>query len=186
MTMSKLSKETIEDLQRSGITRKSAERMGVQDVSSEALLCLYASACKTIGQPPPRTLNGVSAYELPYLDLAGQHTGYSRYKIFGEYIPSGDKRSVKYLQLPGTKPRFYFPPFCNWQRIAQDTAIPIYFVEGEKKAAALSLHGLPTIGAGGVWSWRSRGNDDTSDPIPDFNLINWKGRKTVIAFDADV
>jgi len=86
------------------------------------------------------------------------------------------------MQLPGTKSKFYLPPFCDWEVISRDIKQDIFFVEGEKKAAALTLLGFPAIGLGGIWNWKT----DGGELISDFNLFEWAHRKALIAFDHDV
>ena len=182
----RLSKQTRDDLKRSNLKPETIKSMKIRDVCSEELLEIYKTACKEINKRPPKSLQDAYGYEIPYFGLNGEPNGFYRYKLFGNYIPKGAKRSIKYLQPPGTKPHFYLPPLVDWQKIAKETDVTIYFVEGEKKAAALTQLGHATIGLGGVWSWRTREDDDTSELIADFNLIDWKNRKTVMVFDADV
>ena len=184
--MTKLSKQTRDDLNESKLKPISISKMKIRDICSEELAEVYKSACKKINKSAPKSLQDAYGYEIPYFGIDGKPNGFSRYKIFSDYIPKGAKKPIKYLQLPGTKPHFYLPPLLNWQEIAHDTSAPIYFVEGEKKAASLAQLGFAAVGLGGVWSWRVREGDDTSDLIADFNLINWTNRKTVIVFDADV
>lgn len=182
----RLSKQTREDLKGSNLKPEIITAMQIRDVDSDEMFEIYKSACKAINKPPPKNLQSTYGYEIPYFGLDGKPNGFCRYKLFGNYIPQGAKRAIKYLQLPGTKPHFYLPPLVDWEKVAKDASITVYFVEGEKKAAALTQLGYATIGLGGVWSWRTLEDDDTSDLIADFNLINWKNRKTVMVFDADV
>lgn len=162
----------LKDLAKSGLTAVDAKVMQLKPLAPEEMEKIFDGA-------------SVPAYAIPYFDLNGSYREYSRFKLLDDFIPKGQKKSAKYLQIPGTKPHFYFAPFCNWKTIAADPKIPLYIVEGEKKAAALTKLGYPAIGLGGIWSWRSRENE-ISDRISDFNLINWENRKTIIAFDADV
>ena len=182
----KLRRETLDDLKRSALTHQHAEKMMIKDVAPEQMCAIYNRALEKTDSLRINKGFHVPAYEIPYFDLDGNPNGFARYRLMGDYVPKGAKKSIKYLQLPNTKPQFYLPPFCNWQVIAADPTVAVYFVEGEKKAAALSILGFPAIGLGGVWSWRSRESDDTSDLISDFNLFDWRNRKTVIVFDADV
>ena len=183
--MPKLSKHTLDDLKKSGLSRGVIDAMHIKDISPDEMFEIFKSASKALAAGEYKTLPRVRAYEIPYFDLAGKPNGYCRYKLHDEYISPKSKSPAKYLQLPGTKPRFYFPPLVDWTSIANTPEQEIYIVEGEKKATALTQLGFPAIGLGGVWSWRSRENE-SSDPISDFNLINWKNRKTIIVFDADV
>lgn len=106
----------------------------------------------------------------------------------------------------------YFPPGCKKEWL-EDISIPIVITEGEKKAGALYrvsvYHAtkdlsveLPAdvkpqfiaIGLSGVWNWRgtvgktqnaSGSRVDVKGTIPDFELVEWKGRRVFVVFDTD-
>ena len=59
----------------------------------------------------------------------------------------------------------------------------VIITEGEKKTDCLTLHGFPTIGLAGVWSWKDRRSEGM---LPELEAINWKGRNAFIVFDSDV
>ncbi len=110
----------------------------------------------------------------------------------------------KYLSAPGDRNLLYFAPSARTEWL-QDTSLPIPITEGEKKTLALSRLAwhdaagdrprfLP-VGLSGVWNWRGTigktGDEkgarrDVKGPIPDFDLITWKGRLVYIIFDVDV
>lgn len=121
------------------------------------------------------------AYEIPYFDVDGRQAEYSRWKL----ISLDDKElPMKYYQEDKTIPRVYLPPLTDWQAVAADANRRIVVTEGEKKAACACMHGIPTVGLGGVWNWKSKkwGYEE----IPDFELINWRGRIVEICFDGDM
>jgi len=112
------------------------------------------------------------------------------------------KQKRKYLGPPKSANRLYIPPGVTLEQL-RDTTIPIAIVEGEKKAIALlglARHDTPElrfipIAIAGVWNWRGRVGKatgprgeriDVHGPIADLNRIEWKGRKVLIVFDADV
>lgn len=116
------------------------------------------------------------------------------------------KQKRKYLSPPGRGNLLYFVPMYGAEWLA-DTSLPICITEGEKKTLALwalAWHGLPEsavtprfmpVGMSGVWNWRGRVGKTTNDVgkrqdvkgvIPDFDLIEWKGRTVHIVFDANV
>lgn len=109
-----------------------------------------------------------SSYEIPYPDLE-----FSRYEIFG-------LADQKYYQLSGTLPRLYVLP--SVRSILSDWSIPLVLVEGEKKAACLTQHGIPTVGISGIWSWVK---PDSCDLHEDFTGIAFIDRSVVIVFDSD-
>jgi hypothetical protein len=67
--------------------------------------------------------------------------------------------------------------------ILKDPSTPIYIVEGEKKCLKGLQEGLSCIGLGGLWSW-SDGSEE-KNLIPDFDLIEWKGRTVYLVPDND-
>ncbi|MDQ3748665.1 MAG: DUF3854 domain-containing protein [Acidobacteriota bacterium] len=116
------------------------------------------------------------------------------------------KEKGKYLTAPGAKNMIYFSPNCRNDYLA-DVSLPVVITEGEKKALALhraSWHGLSdaadkpkflALGLSGVWNFRgnigkttnaSGARQDVKGLIPDFHLIEWKNRKVIILYDANV
>lgn len=122
----------------------------------------------------------VPGYKIPYFTLAGRPTDFYRVKLLHGDGGAGEQ---KYWQPPNTLPKFYFPPLVDWQDVSQSEEI-LYVTEGEKKAACACAHGIPTIGLGGVWSWKSK---QAALPfLPDFELISWGRREVRIVFDSDL
>ncbi|MGD0578835.1 MAG: DUF3854 domain-containing protein, partial [Bryobacteraceae bacterium] len=112
-----------------------------------------------------------------------------------------EKQSRKYIGPPGGN-RIYFS-FSTTPEQCQDVALDVVVLEGEFKCLAaqrLSLHATSgkrflAIGLGGVWNWKGvigKANGpngerlDVHGAISDLDLLEWKGRKATIAFDADV
>lgn len=108
----------------------------------------------------------------------------------------------KYIGEPGRSGTLYFPVGTDASLLA-DTTLPIVLVEGEFKTIALdrlSRHGgeglrsfLP-LGLQGVWNWRGTigktadadgARVDVHGVIPDLSLVDWSGRRVVIAFDVN-
>ncbi len=113
------------------------------------------------------------------------------------------KEKAKYLSPPGRSNMIYFPPGCTLHDLGNKD-IPIVITEGEKKALAMSRlawHELGdaaesprflALGLSGVWNFRgvigktddAKGNRrPVKGMIPDFDLIEWKGREVSILFD---
>lgn len=174
MTTDKISKVTLSFFKGSGLTQEHAKKMHVRDVGSPEMKRLFSGMRFSSNVPP--------AHEYPYFDLFGKLIGFIRYRLH-------DVDEPKYLQIAGQKSHFYFPPFLDWKNIAENPSIPIYITEGERKAAKACVMGFPCVGLGGVWNWLrkdgKRGEEATSQPIKDFQLIEWKGRKVIITFDSD-
>lgn len=85
------------------------------------------------------------------------------------------------MQPANTGNRLYLPPLLDqpWREIAADPTIDVIVTEGEKKAACGCSRGFPTIGLGGVWSWKG-----DKGPIKDLDMVNWDGRTVYLAFDS--
>lgn len=121
---------------------------------------------------------------IPYPDLDG---GFE--PDFGRkrFLPArGDQ---KFIQAAGQLPRLYFAPLAgtklDWPTVCADPSIEVFLIEGELHTAAVAQFGVPAIGLGGVWNWSHKANG-ISTLIPDFDLVEWRGRSVVVAFDADV
>lgn len=126
-------------------------------------------------------------YVIPYFDLDGTPTGFFRYRLLEDtargFAKLTGKRGPKYLQPPGTPPDAYLAPFIDWQDLADDTSHDLIITEGEKKAAKATLEGFPTIGLGGVWSFRAK--KQRIDFLPTLQKFKWDGRTVRIIYDSD-
>lgn len=125
-------------------------------------------------------IKGAVAYMLPHFDVHGAELTFKRWKI----IPTGNPLKLKYYQEEKTIPHIYLPPLLDWARIAEDTEQRIVITEGEKKAACACLHGLPTIGLGGVWMHKS--SKFGLSMLPDFDWFKWEGRAVEVCYDSDL
>jgi hypothetical protein len=113
--------------------------------------------------------------------------------------PDGSiKESAKYISAPRAKNMLYFAPGTRPEWLL-DVALPVLFVEGEKKLLAMWMlawlfaeDGRPAflpVGVSGVWNWRTselQGEKKIKVWIPDLNKIEWKGRVVYLLFDANV
>lgn len=144
----------------------------------------------------------VEGFTLPYFNLDGtpmggphgakdskgsQNGAFWRYRYLadtrkGFQRVSGTK-PLRYAQPPDTLPELYIPPLIKWADYLKDTAAGIVFTEGELKAAAATKAGIPTLGLGGVWSWKSK--KAQLDILPIFEALRLKDRPVTIAFDSD-
>lgn len=105
-------------------------------------------------------------------------------KGWGSLAPPAKPR--RYAQPKGSGLGIYLPPLLDraWADIIMDPTVTVAITEGEKKAACACKHGLPTIGLGGVFNWRSA--KELQDLIPALEAFNWDGRGTIICFDSDI
>jgi len=84
-------------------------------------------------------------YVLPYFEATGRIRPFYRVRLF--------ESDVKYLQPRDSLNHIYFPK--NFAKVLHRKSYVI-ITEGEKKAAAACKVGFPTVGLGGVESWRNR------------------------------
>jgi len=92
------------------------------------------------------------------------------------------RKKQKYTNPSGSKPRLYLPG-------ADDKAVPIFIVEGEKKAIASNIRfgaKAVVVGLGGVWNWTGGVDGDDRILIDDFNKLSLNKRKVYIVFDSDI
>lgn len=118
-----------------------------------------------------------------------------------ERRPDGStKAKNKYLGPPGYPSQLYFVPGCPSSWLA-NKRIPVFIVEGEKKAIAMARYfnerdeKTLVIGLAGVWNWRVKETFydeqagavvELSKPIADLDLVCWIQRNVSILFDADL
>lgn len=159
---------------------------------------LDAGDAKSLGLAPytateAKKLTGIPAafagFRIPYFDMEGRHTKFWRYRYL-ESTKTGfealtNKKPLRYAQPAKTLNELYIPPLkgVNWKSIAASPDMPIIITEGELKAAAATKVGLPTIGLGGVWCFKS--NNARYPLLPQFAEFVWKGRAVYIAYDSD-
>lgn len=107
----------------------------------------------------------------------------------------GDDEPPKYLSQKDEGNRPYFSSCISvneWRKIIKSSRYPLIITEGEKKSDCACSNGHPTIGLAGVYGWvdscSREGESELEDsrPIPELNIINWKNRTVVLAFDSDV
>jgi Domain of unknown function (DUF3854)/Family of unknown function (DUF5906) len=130
---------------------------------------------------------GCAGFKLPYFDLAGKELPFFRFRYLEDTRVGFEKvrgtKPVRYVQPKNSLPAVYVPPLVNWGAHLADTANRIIFTEGELKAAAATARGVPTLGLGGVWSFKS--TRAKLDILPVFSTLNLSGRECVVCFDSD-
>src|SRR5690606_15546242 len=173
MSPKQITKKVLEDLARSGLGKKDLKKLDIIPTTGEDAVKLGLTF-KAAG------------YVIPYWTLDGKKTKFFRYRYL-EDVRSGFQKKTKskprrYEQPPSTPPEAYFPPYINWKEIAKGDD-DIIITEREKKAAIATKLGLPTIGLGGVWSFRSKRLG--VDLVPSLQEFAWKNRRVYICFDSD-
>lgn len=175
-TLNNLRQKTLSDLERSGLTKKDFTKLRIT----------------TLNESKTQNLTEyfeTGSYRIPYWSIDGTQSRYYRIRFLDLSVPqptkgSSGKKHPRYWQPSGTLPSLYLPPFLDWRATAKDEETTLYITEGEKKAARACKAGIPCIGLGGVWSWRSAKKGVSI--IEDFKQFNWKNRTVVVVFDSDV
>ena len=170
----------------SGLLPRHARRMGWEAVTAKQL---------------QRRCGELPAYEramiIPYLDERGKPTGFWRARYLAQPKPlvnghdpfaakSGPPEwtaDLRYVQPRNTLSELYLPPFVDWPAIMRDVETPLTITEGEKKAAKACVEGIPCVGLGGVWMWKS---GRMKHPLlPQFYSFAWSGRTVYLIYDSD-
>ena len=125
---------------------------------------------------------------IPYFDVNGRERPKVCRVRYMEETRSGFKlaagaKPMRYVQTPGSPVHVYFPPLINWKDIVDDPGQELIITEGELKAACATAHGKPTLGLGGVWSFRS--TKHLRALIDDLEQIAWDARHVYICYDSD-
>lgn len=130
-----------------------------------------------------------AGFLIPYFDLSGAKTKFWRYRYL-ESTKTGfdaltNKKPLRYGQASKTLNEVYLPPIggMNWRQVAKTTEVPLVITEGELKAACATKMGIPTLGLGGVWCFKS--NAARAPLLPMLQQFDWKDRMVYIAYDSD-
>ena len=125
---------------------------------------------------------GTSGLLIPYVHPNTGKVRTYRYRPDEPLIING--RPAKYLTPRGVGNMLYFP--LDVAPRLKDSVELIVITEGEFKTLAAAQTGFLCIGLTGVWGFRARGENGESDTIPDFDLLDARGRAVSIIFDSDV
>lgn len=144
------------------------------------------------------TNRGLAGIDIPYFDMKGNRTGFSRTRLLEdsrtEWEKVAGKKQIRYIQPEDSDPQVYFPVGAMWHEVSKDAAMGIMITEGEFKALCAtklamgklnvkSKLSIPCLGLGGVWMWRSKKNLESL--IEPLNSWTWQGRDVYICFDSD-
>ena len=174
--MTDLHADHLADLRKSGLHDEMIALMRLRSLDAGGL-------ARELGRP----INSVqSALVIPYPSFAFQFDDpsasppFQRYKLFP---PGRDKdgRPVRYWQAPDSGVHLYILPAVR--AVLTDARVPLYWTEGEKKAAKATQEGFHCVGLGGLWNWT---DSKTGKGISELDGIVHVGRIEVIAPDSDV
>ncbi|MFH0768344.1 MAG: phage/plasmid primase, P4 family [Chloroflexota bacterium] len=127
--------------------------------------------------PSQRHIPGII---IPLWGVNGQITGY-------QYRPDHPRllrdKVTKYENQPGSSIRLDIPLRCRL--LLGDPKIPIFFVEGVKKADSLASQGACVVGLNGVWGFKGRNPLGGTTILADFDYITLKERESYVVYDSD-
>lgn len=166
-------------LEESGLTIEDAKLLGIKFLDRNQTAKCHPS------------FKSLKSLKLNYYDADGILAKFVDEKFYRiRYLekPQGfdgmtDKKPLRYVQPPGTRPFAYFPKNLKWRELINDPSEPLIITEGELKAAKACKEGFPTIGLGGVYSWRSMKQGILF--LPELEEIKWVKRNIYICFDSD-
>jgi len=172
-------------LQSSGLTDADGHRAGMRALTpAETTACDPAfdpveSLCIPYHDPRHTDLTplsdwpcGKQFYRLRYLGLPAEFTSLTT------------EKKTKYVQPAHTRPVAYYPPHDSWPEWLANVDQPLLLTEGELKAIKATKEGFPTIGLGGVQSWRAMKHG--IEWIDSLQLVTWLRRNIYICFDSDL
>jgi len=140
----------------------------------------------TAEQSKKLNLPAYAGFKIPYFTAKGTPTKFFRVRYLEEtrrgFARQTDMKDLRYVQPANTINEVYMPPCVNWEKYFASAA-PLVITEGELKAACASLKGIPTLGLGGVWCFKSARNSLSILPI--FETMNLKDKIVYIVFDSD-
>lgn len=169
-------------------------------LAKAATSCLSLEDVKTLQFKPYEEGHDLEIYpnfagfKIPYFKLDGKlDPAFYRYRLLQVQPSKGlaavaepPKKPRRYTQPAGTQYcGVYLPPLLElpWLAIAKDADVPLVITEGELKAACGCKLGIPTLGLGGVYNWRS--SKENIDLLPILEKFTWDKRKVIICFDSD-
>jgi hypothetical protein len=186
ITTTKLRQLCLQDLAKSKLNKKDATLLHLKFLNVEetnGIRHIDPTIFKFSSEPDPGKYIKAISIEFPYFSLKGEKTGFSRHKLI--YLCSQEELSLwwksqpnkkskhppKYLQKANTGVHAYFPPYFDWEEVAEDPSVQITITEGEKKSACACKHGIKTIGLGGVWNFGKKESQGMIDTLLKIRMV---------------
>ena len=184
-----LVKMAIEDILKSGLLPKVLEKAQVKIFNGTKEELTKKLGFSSINN---QSLTNFKLIEFPYLDENNKII-LCRYKLIPSLYLSKTKeerlystKELKYIQPLKTPAMPYILPDI-WEAKDQ-TNIPLWITEGEKKALKLFQHGKFAIAISGIWNFKAGKNSEYEDSKKlwtELLKFNLKSRLVYLAFDSD-
>ena len=135
--------------------------------------------------------------EYPYFDPRTGHRVTSQIRLDHPPLKADGTPEGKYRSPFGDRRHLYFPP--GVAALLADTSVPVVVAEAVTSALAITAAAtradrrVLALACGGCWGWSGRigktedhtgARVDVKGALPDFSLVTWTTRPTVILFDA--
>ena len=126
------------------------------------------------------------------VDGPGLYIGYPGNGAFVIRPDNPPASGPKYIHPKEEPNHLFVPPGFD---LAQ--AHESWLTEGELKSLSGFLHGLPIVALGGVWNWRTSGEEaallaegeklkDGEALLPELAQVDWSGKKINLLYDSDI
>ena len=184
---------TVAEVQRAMLAKLKDSDLNAKDA---ARLHLEPFTAQQVAAKLPDLTFKRAGFRIPYFTLQGKQNCFYRFRYleydngkgFGKLVHQNGngaphKHDVRYVQPSDKPPQLYLPPTVPWAKIAKDVSVPLVITEGELKAACGCKHDIPTIGLGGVWSFKSA--KEGMHLLPLFAEFQWGERTVYICYDSD-
>lgn len=127
--------------------------------------------------PSQRRIPGII---IPLWGVNGQQIGY-QYR--SDHPRTIKDKVTRYENQPGSSVRLDVPPRCIPK--LGDPKIPIFFIEGVKKADSLASQEACAVALNGVWGFKGRNPLGGVTILTDFDYITLKKRDSYVVYDSD-
>lgn len=165
-------------LESSGLTLEDAEKMGWRWETAEQT----KQADESYWYLPSLVIPYIDPWTGEPMRARPKWPTLERRRALREPVPKPEK-FAKYLSPKGAGVCAFFTPLVKWPDILSDSKIPLVLTEGEIKAAATTLADIPTIGLGGVNSYKAMKIGESF--LPELERINWVRREIFVVYDSD-
>lgn len=171
------------DVRSAALVKLEESGLDAKDMKVLRMEGLTAKEVKAVGLPE------YMALKLPYFDLKGRPTSFYRLRYLEDTLAENpfaaqtNAKTLRYIQPPDTLNEVYLPPLLNWLDVAKNPETSLVITEGELKSAAACKLGIPCMGLGGVWCFKSVKRK--LPLLPMFHEFKWKGRTVYLCYDSD-
>lgn len=179
-----MDEKALKDLARSGISKEDAEAAGMYYVENAKEVYPEFKPLPALVIPYYHPLDADDQGPLPMqFQRGGKPMDFARVRYLRLPPARKDSKPQRYDQPYQSGVQAYFSPLLDWPSIFEDTSIPMFYTEGEKKAAAGAAQLYPVVGLGGIYNFKDK--TQGNEFLPVLASINNAGRTIYIVYDSD-